>query len=328
MVVVYHATRSLSLRQYLGHIPFGNAFGFGHAGVDFFFVLSGFIITHAHAADVGRPDRLYRYLWRRITRIYPIYWLVTGLEVFRASLSGDAANRLALPHIISSILLLPDRAEPLVGVAWTLRFEMLFYLVFALPIINRRFSAPLITVALLLVIVGTVAGPVPPWAAMLVSPFNVEFLIGIAVAIWVARRPVYGPAAFAVVGVLSFLVSGALEVLGVIPLNGLVGRLLYGGASGAILVGLVGVERSGDLHPGRAGIMLGNASYCLYLIHLSIIPPTIRLFAYFGLLTVLPSGLVVGVLVALSLVAAVALHLKIEAPMMVFIRRRTPRQLN
>jgi len=43
----------VSLPRYLGHILFGNAFGFGHAGVDFFFVLNGFIISYAHAADIG-----------------------------------------------------------------------------------------------------------------------------------------------------------------------------------------------------------------------------------------------------------------------------------
>jgi peptidoglycan/LPS O-acetylase OafA/YrhL len=83
-VVLYHATRALSLPQYLGYIPFGNSLGFGHAGVDFFFVLSGFIIMHAHTADIGRPERLYRYMWRRVTRIYPIYWVVTLIQAIRA----------------------------------------------------------------------------------------------------------------------------------------------------------------------------------------------------------------------------------------------------
>jgi exopolysaccharide production protein ExoZ len=57
MVVFYHTTRSLSLPQYLGYIPLNNVFGFGHAGVDFFFVLSGFIITRTHTVDIGRPHR-------------------------------------------------------------------------------------------------------------------------------------------------------------------------------------------------------------------------------------------------------------------------------
>ncbi len=84
------------------------AFGFGHAGVDFFFVLSGFIIMHAHTADIGKPERLYRYLWRRATRIYPIYWIVTLIQASRAFFSADFAIRLAPSHIVHSLLLLPE----------------------------------------------------------------------------------------------------------------------------------------------------------------------------------------------------------------------------
>jgi exopolysaccharide production protein ExoZ len=132
LVVLYHATRGLSLPQYLGYIPFGNCFGFGHAGVDFFFVLSGFIIMHAHAADIGKPERINRYLWRRVARIYPIYWIVTLIQASWAFFSEDSAIRLAPSHILNSLLLLPESIEPLVGVGWTLRSEMLFYIVFAL----------------------------------------------------------------------------------------------------------------------------------------------------------------------------------------------------
>ncbi|MFL5251667.1 MAG: acyltransferase family protein [Rhodopila sp.] len=146
----------MSLPQYLGHIPFGNAFGFGHAGVDFFFVLSGFIISYAHAADIGRPERSGRYAWRRITRIYPLYWVVTAIEVM--SPAPDAAARLAPGHVPRS-LLLPETGSPIVGVVWTLWSEMLFYLVFTLPVLNRRFGVPLAAATLLLVSTGTLVPP-------------------------------------------------------------------------------------------------------------------------------------------------------------------------
>jgi exopolysaccharide production protein ExoZ len=325
MVVVYHATRSLSLPQYLGHIPLANAFGFGHAGVDFFFVLSGFIITHAHMSDVGRPERLYRYLWRRITRIYPIYWFVTSIEIVRSGFAPDSASRLAPLHLLHSLLLLPERSWPLVNVAWTLRSEILFYLVFSLSIIDRRLCKPLITAALLLVLLNVVVVPSGPWTSLLTSPFNLEFLLGVAVAKLLAHRQVLYPAAVVGAGIIFFLAIGTMEVQDVLPLNWLLGRVLYGSASAAILLGLVEMERRGSFRLGAIGVTLGDSSYCLYLIHLTVIPLIVRICGYLGLLAMLPASGVVAGLVGVSLVVAITLHVKLERPLMAFISSHTPR---
>ena len=325
MVVVYHATRSVSLPQYLGHIPFGNVFGFGHAGVDFFFVLSGFIITHAHMADVGHPQRLYRYLWRRATRVYPIYWFVTAFEFSRSAFSPDAATRLAPSHLLHSLLLLPEAAGPLVGVAWTLRYEMLFYLLFALTIIDRRFCKTLISGTVLLVWIGTMTASTDPWLDLLLSPFNIEFLIGIAAANVLMRHQIPRSPAFVAVGVIFFLATGTMELLGLVPLNGLLGRMLYGGASATILLGLVEAERQGRFRLGKIGVMLGDCSYGLYLIHLLVISLTVRLCSEIGILRLLPVGVLITTLVALPLAIAVTLHLRVELPIMTYVRKHTPR---
>ena len=115
LVVLYHCGRMLSLPQYVGRIPLGNVFEFGHAGVDFFFVLSGFIIMHVHRGDLGRPGRFGRYAWRRATRIVPMYWVVTAIVVLKpgcddldeAVLRTHVRNRLAAYKVPKKVVFAP-----------------------------------------------------------------------------------------------------------------------------------------------------------------------------------------------------------------------------
>ena len=53
----------------------------GWYGVDLFFVLSGFIICHVHWNDIGRPEQVRSYFWKRFVRIYPTYWVALALFV-------------------------------------------------------------------------------------------------------------------------------------------------------------------------------------------------------------------------------------------------------
>src|SRR5665213_484275 len=125
LVVFYHAGRMLSLNQYVGNDPLDGLFSFGHAGVDFFFVLSGFIIYFVHHKDLNSPQRVSRYAWRRFVRIYPIYWVVT-LGAIALAVAGHH-NDISVQRITASFFLLPQAEDPIVGVAWTLEHEVLFY---------------------------------------------------------------------------------------------------------------------------------------------------------------------------------------------------------
>jgi peptidoglycan/LPS O-acetylase OafA/YrhL len=325
MVAAFHGAGLLALPKNLGHDPLWHALGFGHAGVDFFFVLSGFIIMNTHLADIGRPERLRRYLWRRFTRIYPIYWLVTAALCVNIAVSPDLAAGVTPSLVLKSLLLLPDKEQPLLSVAWTLRSEMLFYLAFALAIADRRFCKPLVFCALLLVLAGLVFTPPNAWVDLLVSPFNLEFLMGVATAGFLARRQAPKPVALALFGSVAFLAVGALEVLGIVPYSGLFGRALYGSASVAILLGLVTAERAGAIRLGSIGVMAGDSSYGLYLIHFMVMGLLLRVCSLFGLLPAVPGAVLLGIMVGAAVLAAVALHICVEAPVMKFIRGRTPR---
>ncbi len=144
LIVLHHTSNGIfALPKYFDGKPLGNIFDLAEAALDYFFVLSGFVIVYVHGKDIGRLDRLWPYVRKRLTRIYPTYWVVTLLLLpvfFVAPQFGRGFER-DLSGIVCSLLLVPQPGHgPIVGVAWTIVYEMVFYAVFATLIANRRWA--------------------------------------------------------------------------------------------------------------------------------------------------------------------------------------------
>nr|WP_108258703.1 acyltransferase [Mangrovicoccus ximenensis] len=101
-------------------------FDLGYAGVEYFFVLSGFIMLMVHRGDIGRPARALRFVKKRLLRVLPFYWAVllgTILLVFAQSSGGPGP--LQLLHSIFLVPMAGDRPL-IVHQAWTMSHEFLF----------------------------------------------------------------------------------------------------------------------------------------------------------------------------------------------------------
>ncbi len=138
MVVFFHCEKLMSLGKYWHSIH--HYFYFGSSGVDFFFVLSGIVILFAHEAQIGCPQHLPEYAWKRFRRIYPIYWcvLLLALAVYFVVPAFGNGTKTTPGVILGSIMLLPlTSTETVLPVAWTLFHEIMFYLVFSLFLVRR-----------------------------------------------------------------------------------------------------------------------------------------------------------------------------------------------
>lgn len=103
-------------------------------------MLSGFIIVHAHAKDIGRPEALGNYVGRRFAKVWPTCWIITAAFVVLLSLGIGSQPLPADPVAWLSALSLIrfSRDTPPLPVAWTLFHEVAFYAVFSVLIVHRR----------------------------------------------------------------------------------------------------------------------------------------------------------------------------------------------
>ena len=240
----------------------GDCFLFGHAGVDFFFVLSGFIIAYVHARDIGRPERLARYLQRRFTRIYPFYWIICLLTLPLLAFSTHQDLPTGM-NIGTSFLLIPIGQLPFIDVAWTLRHEVVFYVLFATLVFDRRLGIVLMAVWFFLSL-PSLGGPFDDMASAL-SVFNLEFLFGLGAAWLLARRTVPAPLAFFGCGAALFFALAVAEDARLFAGATLAPHLGYAIGSMLVIIGLTERERQGGLTLPAFLVSLGTASYAIYL---------------------------------------------------------------
>ena len=150
LVVLLHLGGAIASEKYFGISAFSVPFSFGGSGVSFFFVLRGFIILTVHRKDICRPRMLASYIRKRLIRVYPTYWIIfLFLLFFLAILSSSLRTlfRMTDRFVSRSLILIPQDntvvggpVAPVLGVAWSLQYEIVFYLFFALLIINRWLS--------------------------------------------------------------------------------------------------------------------------------------------------------------------------------------------
>jgi exopolysaccharide production protein ExoZ len=303
----------------------GLDFGVGAAGVDLFFVISGFIMW---VVSEARPLRPRQFVGRRIERIVPLYWLVTlGAAGVAISLPGVFPNMAPTwSHVLGSIFFVPHRDAagaiyPLIVPGWSLNYEMFFYAIFAVGLaLSARLRLPyLVAVLLAFVAAGRLVQSNSPLWLTYTDPLLLEFLAGVLLGAAYTRQ-IRLPAVLCLlliaVGVLGYAAT---------PLLGLhiaAWRVLQWGLPAvAIVTGAVMLERAGKVGYWRAPHFLGDASYSLYLVHGFAVSAAFKLAGKLQL----PLALTVTLAVVAGLLAGMATYKLVEQPLLRLMKYRARR---
>ncbi|MEM1150063.1 MAG: acyltransferase [Pseudomonadota bacterium] len=198
----------------------------GYAGVDLFFVISGFIMVLVTGSGQRGPGASGVFLLSRAVRIYPIWWLFAGvmaaymLVTYGAVNSGaggwaDLAGSVPVPEYLwKSFLLVPQEGYPVLSVGWTLVHEMYFYAVFAVTLLFARRWLWVFLLAWAGLVVGfALAGYSRPLAlsipSLAVHPMTLEFIAGAFAGLAVCSGRRLAPVALALLS-LAWLVAALI----------------------------------------------------------------------------------------------------------------------
>lgn len=300
-------------------------FKFGRAGVDLFFVISGFVMVYASERYFGRTKAPQEFFLRRLARIVPLYWLTTSIIlVYLLVQYRDLANaQFSWVSVIASYLFIPypqlnGLMAPVHGVGWTLNYEMFFYTCFCVALLFSRRTGVLVLAAFLFAFAGlnqltSLPNPLGYWA----DPIILEFVFGMLIATLLLsgfRIPHVWAGALVVIAFLALL---GLDYLTESP------RLLALGVPSAFIVGSL-VLADSSAKPSSLWqplSFLGDASYSLYLVHPLAITLPRRLFPHL----VNPASspwLYAALLLATALAAAIVVHLLFEKPVTRILQKR------
>lgn len=283
LIVAFHATVLFKLK--FNRIFLLSFFKFGDAGVDFFFVLSGFFLALAGLKYIdSKGNGVKRFLLRRFVRIYPFYWLVNLFVIpiyFLVPSFGKGYER-EVETIAKSLLLIPQTHSPILTVAWFLTHLVFFYLLFGLlAIIKPRLSLSAVFIWLTLSFAFLsfdlltkfqLSQNSPYLINFFLSYYNLEFFAGFLIGSSFLRTKASekNSLAFLQVGLCLFLISGCIETYLLPDTAGTIDYynfLTYGSASMLIVKGAASLEKNKKIKVHNFFLSLGAASYSIYLIH-------------------------------------------------------------
>mgnify|MGYP003633816196 CR=1 FL=1 len=251
---------------------------FGFSGVDLFFVISGFVMVHVtRGIDGASGHQAGRFLFARVTRIYPPYWLFTLIALAGLVLvPGIGSRGLDDVSLWGSFLLIPDRSLPILPVGWTLDDELYFYIVFsALLFVPRRFLPAALVIWMAIVLLGDRTGIRVAHAGvnLVFNPLTIEFGMGCALAL---LRPRGGRIA-ALIAIVVSIITLCVAAWFISPQSPLEMpedwlRVVTQGFPCALLVyAVLTLERIGDFRSPRFLVVIGDWSYSLYLSHVLVL---------------------------------------------------------
>ena len=248
----------------------------GASGVDLFFIISGFVMVESTRHMFQQKRASLTFFIRRLIRIVPLYWFYTTLMLILVLLPFSLQSSIfSATYTLKSFLLIPALNPanhlplPLLPQGWTLWYELYFYILFSIFLFfDRRILLPAIFfIFITSILAGTWLKTNNPVAEVLTSPLLLEFALGCLLAhlTQASHSSARTGKIFISIGCILLFLTQYLQ-------SAVDYRLLVWGVPAFLItLGFIFMEEKTSLEFPRYFVVLGDASYSIYLSHLFIL---------------------------------------------------------
>lgn len=293
-------------------------------GVDFFFIVTGFMIYYLYHRHIGIQSKAREFLLKRLIRIYPLLWIFTIVTIILFRLFPSLGKGYTTEEIVKSLILFPMK-EPIISSAWSLSHVMFFYLLFASFMFSPRVFKPiLIGWALATVFIELVF---PEVASFLFSFSTLEIVCGSLVAYLMLNYKLGYSTLMIILGFAGYLFVWMNNVYEFAAIHA---PLLYCLFSMLIMLGISIKDRKVREIPKSLSLM-GDASYSIYITHGPFLQLYIIIFQKLHVIGTLGYFLSMCLVILCTVLSACAVYKLIEKPMskklrsMVFGKSKSPK---
>jgi exopolysaccharide production protein ExoZ len=276
IVVIYHTAGYIKV-NYIPYVFLGDFFNFGFAGVDLFFVISGFIILFTSKNYINTPSSLILYLKKRLVRVYPIYWLILSILFSLSWLIIFVLNKnvfkTEFPNsffsYLSTIFLLPKHLA-INAASWTLSYELYFYLIFALIIVSKKLKFIPVIILVISFYNSVILNPdayfvKPTYFTFFFSGYNFEFMFGALICQFYQKINFPKTISIIIILISTWVITQLGHQVGDFDTYKRI--ITFGIPSALILLSILNLEKNYGMTFLKFFVILGDASYVLYLIH-------------------------------------------------------------
>jgi len=280
----------------------GGNYGLGELGVKLFFCISGFIIFSSSKSLEPGGASVSFFLRRRFIRIVPLYWCATLIYTLKLAFQGAVPT---IEAFVYSLLFIPfadvsGLMRPILGVGWTLNYEMFFYLTLGGALFfSEKFRLTLVSAVMMLLVWARYTGLISEsenFSSNAIFLLTDNYLIFFVVGAWIG--PLSRLDAFnfipkvnwlntsCIVVFVLFLFVLSVKIFPVAPELHLVWEIIV--CCFSVLFCVLAKDIAGSTGLSRFSgflILVGDASFSTYLIHGFVMGPVARILKILSLET-------------------------------------------